>query len=426
MSFLRIASASLALWLFAPAAYSLEPRTWIVLDGRIIDGTLQKVSGSLVQILDKDSRVQQLDKSFLSIGDNEYIKENFPDAKAGFSATAAVVMPQPAKSAKIDQKTFKLAAGTFSIPTTGFDIMETPHFKIMYVKPIDPRDVGELAERLWFDAAYVHARFPEKFNNGVKMSVFLAPDDSTYEGIGRWYVELLDKAGHKEPAAKMGAAWPLTAGASMNLTTDICQKYGVMEHARVFRAYRKGSTAQAKNEMIRGVWTPFFVHCLASDLIDIQAPGTSGFGAKGYFALTTGHAYYKEVFLTGKSETGLARAQSATGKDANTTRGLDDARQWATELKKAVHKGEVKATWESINLLTREGTNPKGLLLAYGWARYLQASLPKLNSFNKLVQRVATSRQMPDPDDFAKIYGFNSGAEMEADFQKWLASPEFR
>ena len=86
----------------------------------------------------------------------------------------------------------------------------------------------------------------------------------------------------------------------------------------------------------------------------------------------------------------------------------------------------MKATWESITLLTAEGTDPKGLLLAYGWARYLESSLPKLNSFNKLVQRIATSRQMPDPDDFAKIYGFNSGVEMEADFQKWLASPEFR
>ena len=97
-----------------------------------------------------------------------------------------------------------------------------------------------------------------------------------------------------------------------------------------------------------------------------------------------------------------------------------------SELKKWIRKGEVKPTFESINLLTREGTDPKGLVLAYGWARYLESTLPKLNHFNKLVQRVAVSQQMPEPDDFAKIYGFNSGMEMEADFQKWLAGPEFR
>ena len=65
-------------------------------------------------------------------------------------------------------------------------------------------------------------------------------------------------------------------------------------------------------------------------------------------------------------------------------------------------------------------------MLAYGWARYLQSSIPKLANFSKLVARIGTSRQMPEPDDFAKIYGFKSAAEMEADFQKWLVSTEFR
>ena len=36
----------------ATTSLALEPRTWIILDGRIIQAELQKVSGSLVSILD--------------------------------------------------------------------------------------------------------------------------------------------------------------------------------------------------------------------------------------------------------------------------------------------------------------------------------------------------------------------------------------
>jgi hypothetical protein len=410
------------------SASALEPRTWIVLDGRIIEGELQAVAGSLVTILDKDGRKVQLDKSFLTIGDNEYIRENFPDAKAtGFSTAQAVQLPQPARTARIDQKAFKLAAGSFQMEAGSFDIMETPHFKVMYIKPTDPRNMGELAERMWFDAAYVHPSFVQKFATGQKMAIFLAPDDSTYDRIGNWYASLLATAGQQENANRVSASWPQSGSGSVMLTNDGTSKYGVFDHGRVFRMYRKTSAApNARPEAIRELWTPFFVHCLAGDMISLQAPGVSEFGSKGYFALTGGHSYYKEVFLTGKSETGLLRSQSATGRDVSTARGLEDARQWAGELKKWVRKGEVKPSLENIYLLTREGTDVKGNVLAYGWARYLQNSIPKMQAFSKVVERISTSRQMPEPDDLAKIYGFAGAAEMDADFAKYLGSPEFR
>ena len=91
-----------------------------------------------------------------------------------------------------------------------------------------------------------------------------------------------------------------------------------------------------------------------------------------------------------------------------------------------MRKGEVKANFETLNSLTQQGTDMKGTVLAYGWARYLQSSIPKLGNFSTLIARFGTSRQVPEPDDFARIYGFKSGVEMEADFQKWLVSTEFR
>ena len=426
MRILRTAVAALALPLLATQSFALEPRTWIVMDGRIVEGELQKVSGSLVSILDNMGRQVQLDKSWLSIGDNAYITENFPDAKAsgGFASSTAVALPQPAKTAKIDPKTFKLAAGNFALPTDSYDIMETPHFKVMYQKPVDPRDIGELAERLWLDAAFFHTTFTQKFRN-QKMAIFLAPSDSHYDRIGTWYADLMAQAGHAENANKIRATWPKSAAGAMSLTNDVARTQDVMEHARVFRAMRPNPYTK-KPEPQRGVWVPFHVHCLAQDLLDVQAGGVSQFGSKGWYAVHSGHAYYKEVFLTGKSETSALRSQSASGQDVSSTAGYREARNWSTELKKSVRKGEVKATMESLYLLTLEGADVKGNALAYAWSRFLESSLPKLTAFSKLAERISTSNQMPEPEDLAKIFGYASAAAMEADFQKYVLSAEFR
>jgi hypothetical protein len=397
------------------------------MDGRVVEAELQKVSGSLVSLLDTTGKQVQVDKSWLSIGDNEYIKEYFPEAKAssGFTTSAAVQLPQPAKTAKIDTKTFTLKAGTFSLPTDTYDVMETPHFKVMYQKPVDPRDVGELAERLWLDAAFFHATFPQKFRKD-KMAIFLAPTDSHYDRIGQWYADLYGKAGKAEIAAKIAATWPQSASSGLQLITDVARQNGVIDHARVFRAYRKTASPSQKPELIRGVWTPFFVHCLAEDMLDVQAGGVSGFGAKGWYAVDKGHAYYKEVFLTGKSETSLLRTQSVTAKDVSSIGGFQDVKNWAAELKKLVRKGDVKPTLENIYLLTLDGADARGNVLAYAWARYLQSSLPKLAAFNKLIERVSASNQMPEPPDLAKIYEFADPTAMEADFMKYLLSTDFR
>ncbi len=421
-----IAIAFAAVFAVSTAA-ALEPRTWIVVDGRVIEATLQSVSGNLATLLDNAGHKIQLDRSFLSIGDNNYIEENFPaPKKSAFTTTQAPQMPQPAKSAKIDPKTFVPGKEAFTLTNHAFEVMETPHFKIMYQKPVNPKDVCELAERLWLDAAYVHGTLPQKFVGGRKMAVFLAPDDQTYDYIGEWYANLLKDAGQVENAARTRATWKQSGSANLYLPREISDKHNVVELGRVFRAYRQGSTPKAKVEMIRGVWTPFFTHCLAGDMLDLQAPGTSAFGAKGFFAITKGHSYFKEVSLTGKSETNLLRTQSATGVDVSTVRGLEDARQWAGELKKWVKKGDVKPTFETLNGLRSDTTDVKGNVLSYAWAHYLQSTLPKLSAFNKLIEQIATSRQVPDPADIAKIYGFSNAAAMEADFLKWLTSSDFR
>ncbi len=413
----------LALVSILTAAHALEPRTWVTMDGRMIEGTLVKAVGNAVFILDKDSRQVQLDKSWISVGDNDYVKEFAPETKAGFSATQAVQLPLPAKTAKVDTKLFK-KAGRLELPGFYFDILETPHFKIMYAKGTAPEDMGELAERLWLDAAFFHGTFMQKFTS-EKMGIFMAPDDAVYDGIGTWYAQLLEKAANPQAAAQVRATWPKSAAGTMTLPVENARANGLMQHARVFRTYRYGSDGK-HTEAIKGVWVPFYVHCLAGDMLDVQAGGVSSFGAKGWFALSAGHGFYKEIGLTGKSETNLLSALSLSGKDVKTSGGFKDSHNWANELKKLVRKGDVKPTLESMYAMEAAGVDEKDVALTYAFARYLQSSQAKASAYNKVVQRISTSNQMPDAESLAKIYGFDSASAMEADFLKYLTSTEFR
>lgn len=405
-------------------AHALEPRTWVIMDGRTIEGTLVKTQGNAVIILDANSRQLQLDKSWLSIGDNDYVKEFSPETKTGFAATQAVALPAPAKLAKVDTKAF-VKKGSITLPNATFDILETPHFKVMSVKGGSlADDVAELAERMWVDGAFFHSTFMQKFRS-EKMAIFLAADETTYEGIGSWYAELLEKSGRAEDANRVRATWPKSSAGTMTLPVENAREHALMQHARVFRSYRKSGDGK-RTEQLKGVWVPFHVHCLAGDVLSVQAGGVSGFGSKGWFAVTTGHSYEKEIGLTGKTETNIVSAQSASGRDATTSGGFKDSRNWASELKKLIRKGDYKPSLELIYAMEPVAASEKDIALAYGFARYLQSTLPRLSNFNKLIQRVSTSNQMPDPDSLAKIYGFDNAAALEADLLKYLTSTDFR
>jgi hypothetical protein len=421
-----------ALCAFEPgAALALEPRTWVIIDGRTVEAELKKVSGDQVILLDGQSRQVVLTKSMLSFGDLDYIKENSPEEKAsGFAAraTAKPALPNPAKQARIDPKTFVKVEGTFSIEAgEPFLVMETPHFKVMYIKPAEPGDVAELAERLWIDTAFFHSSFGQKFRQR-KMAIFLCPNDDSYRYVGEWYGGLMRQANQQDAAAQIAATWPQSAAGTVRIPREIADKHSVLEEGRVFRAYKQTTPPQPRPELVRGVWIPFRTHCLAADLLRAQAGYVQSFGAKGYYAITTGHGFYKEILLTGKSETSLLSATASSGGVGGVTSagGFKDARNWATELKRQIRKGDITANLDNLFNQTQQSADEKVNVLAYSFARYLQHSPEYLSRFNALIERIDTSGQMPEADQIAKIYNLADAKALEADWIKYVTGPDFR
>ena len=286
-------AAAATLWLAVPTASALEMRTWLSIDGRMIEAELLRQLGNDVELRDKDGRVLKVAKSSLSFGDLDYIEENAPadkSAKVLGSTGPKPKLPNPAKDVKVDTKGFKKEAGEFKINGRTYRVCETPHFKIMYLKPADPMDTAELAERLWIDAAFFHSTFIPKWTDR-KMGIILVNDEEAYGDVGSWYADMLSETKTDESkvqADRVRKTWPLSASGTINMPQAQADEQKILGHLRVFRTYRNlvtvdsnGKEISKKKEMVKGLWVPFNTHCLAGDMLDIQAGGTSGSTPEG-------------------------------------------------------------------------------------------------------------------------------------------------
>ena len=413
-----------ALIALASASPALEPRTWISLDGRTIDAELIKTEGDIVELKDKENRTLKVPKSSLSFGDLDYIAEYAPEEKKnGFAKPAAKEkLPNPAKEMKFVSKSVKRDAGQLKLGETTMKYAETPHFKIFYSKGVDPGDTAELAERLWHDTAFFHGSFAGKFKENRK-AIFMADGETDFVKIGDWYKESLQAAGDTVNAEAVGKIWAQLGGTSINFPANLAAANGLLPEATVIRVLGRGSKATA-GDNAKGVWASFRTHVIAGDLMELQAGGVAGFAKEGQFAIFTGHSYYKEIDLTGASATGIFNKD--TSKESKAAGGYDTGKNWAAELKSRLRKKEVKLNLAVLFGSSINDAKPDDLALAYSFSRFLQSTPERHTAYGKLLERINTSRQVPDPDTFAKIYNLADGAALEKEWRDYVDSGEFR
>jgi hypothetical protein len=433
-SALLVAAAGL-LALPVPQASALEMRHWLKIDGTMFEAEFVRQVGEKVQLRDKDGRTVELLKTQLSFGDLDYIAENAPPDKTIKSLGSGgpkPKLPNPAREVKVDRKTFKKEAGDFKINSRTYRVCETPHFKIMYMKPTDPLDIGELAERLWVDTAFFHSTFIGKWTDR-KMGIILVNDDEAYEDIGSWYADMIAGIGTdpaKDSADRIRKTWPKSASGSVNMPQAQADEQNIFNHLRVFRTFRSlvDSTGKVvKKEPVKGVWVPFNTHCLAGDLLDVQAGGTSGATPEGSFAIFTGHSYYKEIQLNGKSETSKLHT-AGTGKDVGSAGGFNSDKDWAGELKKLLRKKEGPWKPDLATLFRTKDNDARqaDMVFAYAFSRFLQSTPERLTAYNKLCQKIDTANQVPDLAEIASMYGYESADALQKAWEEWMNSSDFK
>ena len=402
--------------LFSISMQAAETRTWTDKKGRTLEGKLVKVEGEEAVIMLKIGREVRINRELLSALDNEYLTEYGGAEKVELSGKVGT----PEKDARIDTKTFVELEEPFVFPGTEqtFDALQTEHFLILTRGSFRAKGIAETAERLWHGMAFQHPGFREKWGES-RRAIFILDDEETQEMVGQWYQEHLDAIGQREESLKLAITWPKSTASTISLPAEEAERLGLLTAARVFKVNKDNESGFKK------VFTPLVTHCMASDMLTTQMGGTSSFGAAGRFAITTGHAYYKEIQLAGKSGTSMISAKYDSS-EIQSSRGFADGTSWAKELKKLVRKGTVVPSIEALYGYKVDTLTPEELVLMYSFSYFMQSDQGRLAAYTKLIERAESSKQIPEAIELAKIFGFESVEALQTAWTEFIGSSAFK
>jgi hypothetical protein len=323
------------------------------------------------------------------------------------------------KDVKIDTSAFKRLEESLSFMDSaeGFELLETPHFLIGTAGKVRPQAMAETAERLWYGMAFVHMNFRQDWGD-KRMLILMVEDRDVYEELGKWYSKYLNEAGQKDNALQVANTWEKTGSTSISVPTEVATKHNVFEQAAVFNV--------KEGDKFRKVLAPFPTHSLAGRLLAQQTGNVSSFGAEGYFALLTGHAYFKEISLAGKSETQLLAVDGSQKDDISSKQGFEDGTSWARTLRSMVRAGKVEVKLQPMLKWQSTELTPEKLVLIYSFAYYMQSDSKRLGAFAKMIRRIESSKQIPSPEEFATIFGFDSVKAFETDWANFIKEGDFK
>ena len=397
--------------------HAAEMRTWMSRKGGTMEAELGSVQGDSVTLINKESKSISFKIEDLSLADRQHLVE------VGGAPESIIASGKPGlveKEARIDTSAFKRLDNKLIFPdgpSDGAELLETPHFLIATAGNIRPQAVAETAERLWHGMAFQHMNFRQDWAD-KRMLVLLVEDEAFYADLGKWYSASLAKENQQDAARNATAIWSKGGSMSIHLPDDLCTKYNILNSAKIFKIKEAGN--------FRKPLSPFPTHSLAGDLLHIQMGGVSSYGSEGYFAITTGHAYFKEISLGGKSETSIMSVTGTGNDEISSKRGFEDGTSWARTLRPLVRSGKVKIELAPMLTWKLEGLDAEKLVVIYSFAYYMQSDSRRLAAFAKMIRRVESSNQIPSPEEIAKIFGFETVAAFETDWATFIKEGDFK
>ncbi len=422
----RITTLGLLASLVIPALHAAEARIWTSRKGTSLEAELirfddkNEKSKTVTLLNTKDRKEMVLPMVELSIADREFLVETAgADPKILIEGEAG----QPEKQVKIETNTFKkLKPSPLLFDTdseSDYDILESEHFIIATAGEPRPQPIAETAERMWHGMAFQHMNFRRDWGD-KKMVIMVVGKADVYTRLGKWYMAQLKKAGKDDDAARLAALWERVSGAGVELTPEMTEKMNCFPDAPVFNV-KPDQAHLFKKEM-----GPFIVHCIADTLLDRQMGNIASYGVKGLFAVSKGHAYYKEISLTGKSETAMVSASGSDNSFVKENKGYGEASEWAKTLKSEVKKGTTKLSLGTMFGWDNDSLKPNQLAVMYSFSYYMQSTPARQAGYAALIRRIESSKQIPVPDEIASIFGFPNAAAFEADWKLFVTEGPFK
>jgi len=402
-----------------------ELRIWTSAAGTTIEAKFQKMDAKEVDLLTPESKVIKVKISDLSLADRHHLVEY---AQADKKILTEVALTIPEEDIRFDKKTLKnleKKMGFGDRTELQFDLLESEHFLVATTGRFRSQPLAEMAERLWHGMAFQHMNFRQDWGD-KKMVVIVTTDEEVYESLGKWYAKWLienitDDDQAQAASNRISNLWMRVAGTSIRLPEDQQTEFNAFDTAKIFRIQDGSDTSYKK------VFGPFPTHGLADMLLTHQMGGVSEISPTGYFAITTGHAYFKEIQLAEKSETQLLDASNYKGDNEFTSAsGFKDGRSWAKTLRKLVRKGEVKPDLEKLLSYKSADLTPEQLVLIYSFAYYMESDSARIAAFADMVRRIESNNQVPASIEMAKIFGFETVEAFQNDWIEFIKSTSFK
>lgn len=402
-----------------------EVRVWTSASGSTVKAKLQKLDKGEVHLVTPENKVIKVKVATLSLADRAHLVDF---AEADKKILTDVKLSIPEEDIRFDKKTIKTLEKKMGFGDSthlAFNLIESEHFLIASTGRFSGKALAEMAERLWHGMAFQHMNFREDWGDKRKV-IIVTTDEDVYGELGKWYANWLrnnitDENVAQQQSNRISTLWMRVAGTSIRLPEDEQEEFNAFETAKVFRI-RDGNDRSYKK-----VFGPFPTHGLAGMLISHQMGGVSDISPTGYFALTTGHAYFKEIQLADKSETQLLDAGKYGEEDEiSSASGFKDGRSWAKTLRKLVRQGKVTPDLEKLLSFTSADLTPEQLVLMYSFAYYIESDSARLVAFAEMVTRIESSNQVPAPIEIAKIFGHETVEEFQAAWTEFVKSTSFK
>ena len=402
--------------LCAPAG---EIRVWTSRKGTNIEAEILKVEGKVAILVTKEAKEIKVKVEDLSLADRQYLVEY---GGADKSILVGEDLGVPEKDVRIDTGSFKKLDKKMPLGDESelvFDLLETEHFLVGYAGDVRPQGVAETAERLWHGMAFQHMNFRRDWG-GKRRLVLLVEDRDVYAMLGKWYGHVLANMGNAAAAERNAALWDQVGANSIYLDDKHQEEWNLHPLATVYNI-KEDTGKRFKKDL-----SPFPTHVLAGHLLRQQMGGVSNFGSEGYFAVITGHAYYKEIQLADETETNLIDAAGSQFDEITKARGFDDGTSWAKTLRSMVRRGKLEPNFEAMMGWSQNDLDPAKLVLIYSFSYFCESTPERLAGFANLVRRVESSNQIPEPIEFAKLMGFDTVEAMQEAWVEFIKSPAFK
>ncbi len=416
----RTITVGLLVSVLIPLLQAAETRIWTSRKGSTIEAELLRFDETNATLLATGGKQIVLPLADLSIADRQFMVENVgADAKI----LVAGEVGEPEKQVKIESGTFKklkesnLLFGTES--ESDYELMESEHFLIATAGGVRPQAIAETSERMWHGMAFQHMNFRRDWAD-KRMLIFLIEDAEVYAALGKWYVAYLKEKGQADAAGKLAATWEKASGRTITLPEEMAEKHNLLPEASIFKVTPETSPFYKK------AMGSFQVHQMASALLDRQMGNISSYGVEGLFAVATGHAFYKEISLTGKSETNLVSVAGSDNDLVKEKKGFEEGASWARTLRSMVKKDDIKCEVVPMFTWKVDDVKPEQLALMYSFSAYMESTPARLASFAAMVRRIESSKQIPAPVEIAKIFGFETVEALEADWKLFITEGKFK